>query len=60
MRIVGGLSRGRRLLTPEGREIRPTADRVRETVFNVLGQTFEPIRVLDLFAGEKRLGCLLP
>ncbi|MFN0061786.1 MAG: 16S rRNA (guanine(966)-N(2))-methyltransferase RsmD [Myxococcaceae bacterium] len=56
MRIVGGLSRGRRLLAPVGREIRPTADRVRETLFNVLGQTFEPIRVLDLFAGTGALG----
>jgi 16S rRNA (guanine(966)-N(2))-methyltransferase RsmD len=51
MRIVGGSVRGRPLKGPKGPGIRPTADRVRETLFNVLGQSFEGGEVLDLFAG---------
>lgn len=61
MRIVGGTLRGRKLLTPEGSAIRPTSDRVRESVFNVLlhgiaGFEIEGARVLDLFAGTGALG----
>ncbi|MBE2250868.1 MAG: 16S rRNA (guanine(966)-N(2))-methyltransferase RsmD [Myxococcus sp.] len=57
MRIVGGTARGRTLKTPKGSDTtRPTADRVRETIFNVLGQTCEGLRVLDLFAGTGALG----
>jgi len=56
MRIVGGTARGRTLKTPKGSDItRPTADRVRETLFNVLGQTCDGLRVLDLFAGTGAL-----
>ncbi|MDX2015418.1 MAG: 16S rRNA (guanine(966)-N(2))-methyltransferase RsmD [Myxococcaceae bacterium] len=57
MRIVAGTARGRTLKTPKGGDVtRPTADRVRETIFNVLGQTCEGLRVLDLFAGTGALG----
>ncbi|MCA2981996.1 MAG: 16S rRNA (guanine(966)-N(2))-methyltransferase RsmD [Myxococcaceae bacterium] len=57
MRIIAGLARGRVLKTPRGGDVtRPTADRVRETVFNVLGQSCEGLRVLDLFAGTGALG----
>jgi 16S rRNA (guanine966-N2)-methyltransferase len=57
MRIVAGSARGRTLKTPRGSDVtRPTADRVRETIFNVLGQTCEGLRVLDLFAGTGALG----
>ena len=57
MRIVGGTARGRTLLGPQDAEvIRPTADRVRETIYNVLGQTCEGLAVLDLFAGTGALG----
>jgi 16S rRNA (guanine(966)-N(2))-methyltransferase RsmD len=56
MRIIGGSARGRRLLPPRARGIRPTADRVRETLFNVLGQAFQGQEVLDLFAGTGALG----
>lgn len=57
MRIVGGSARGRTLLAPRGDKVtRPTADRVRETLFNVLGQAFEPIEILDLYAGSGALG----
>jgi len=56
MRITGGLSRGRMLLGPRGRLIRPTADRVREALFNLLGQDLSNYRVLDLFSGTGSLG----
>ncbi|MCF8144078.1 MAG: 16S rRNA (guanine(966)-N(2))-methyltransferase RsmD [Deltaproteobacteria bacterium] len=56
MRITGGQSRGRVLLGPKGRLIRPTADRVREAVFNILGQDLSGYHVLDLFSGTGSLG----
>jgi 16S rRNA (guanine966-N2)-methyltransferase len=60
MRIVGGAFRGRPLATPRGQEIRPTTDRTREALFNVLVHRFadrlEGARVLDLFAGTGALG----
>src|SRR5512146_2256900 len=52
MRIVAGSARGRRLLTPRGTGTRPTSDKVRGAVFNVLGQFFEGGAVLDLYAGS--------
>ncbi len=55
MRIIGGSARGRRLLSPKSEAIRPTADRVRESLFNVLGQRFDGGDVLDLFAGSGAL-----
>jgi 16S rRNA (guanine966-N2)-methyltransferase len=60
MRIVGGRLRGRALAAPKSQAIRPTADRLRETLFNVLVHAYDdPIsdaRVLDLFAGTGALG----
>src|SRR5215218_7136503 len=60
MRVVGGRLRGRNLAAPASREIRPTADRLRESVFNILIHAYDnPIgdaRVLDLFAGTGALG----
>lgn len=60
MRIVGGRLKGRNLASPASREIRPTADRLRESVFNILIHAYgDPItgaRVLDLFAGTGALG----
>jgi 16S rRNA (guanine966-N2)-methyltransferase len=60
MRVVGGRLRGRNLAAPASREIRPTADRLRESLFNILVHAYEnPIegaRVLDLFAGTGALG----
>ncbi len=55
MRIVAGSARGRRLLAPHGRDTRPTSDKVRGAVFNVLGQFFEGGAVLDLYAGTGAL-----
>ncbi len=60
MRIVGGRWRGRRLLPPEDETIRPTSDRLRERVFNILSHHEEArldgALVLDLFAGTGALG----
>ena len=60
MRIVGGRLKGRSLVSPSSRDIRPTADRLRESLFNILIHAYDdPIadaRVLDLFAGTGALG----
>lgn len=60
MRIVGGRFRGRMLSVPKSQAIRPTADRLRESLFNILthsyGDPAEGARVLDLFAGTGGLG----
>lgn len=60
MRVVGGRLKGRNLASPASRNIRPTADRLRESLFNILIHAYkDPIvdaRVLDLFAGTGALG----
>ncbi len=56
MRITGGELRGRRLASFKGLRIRPTSDRVREAIFDLLGQDMEGLCVLDLFAGTGALG----
>ena len=56
LRIIGGTWRGRRLRFPPQEEIRPTPDRVRETLFNWLGPRVVGARCLDLFAGSGALG----
>jgi 16S rRNA G966 N2-methylase RsmD len=60
MRVVGGRLKGRNLASPSSQAIRPTADRLRESVFNILIHAYDdPIegaRVLDLFAGTGALG----
>mgnify|MGYP001355634484 CR=1 FL=1 len=60
MRIVGGTFRGRPLATPRSEAIRPTSDRTREAVFNVIAHNWperlEGARVLDLFSGTGALG----
>ena len=56
LRIIGGRHRGRRLRFPAGVTIRPTPDRVRETLFNWLQPRIAGARVLDLFAGSGALG----
>src|SRR5262245_13139785 len=60
MRIVGGRLRGRTIAAPKSQAIRPTADRLREAVFNILAHAYgDPVtdaRVLDLFAGTGALG----
>ncbi len=60
MRIVGGRLRGRPLASPKSDAVRPTSDRLRETVFNVLAHAYddavEDARVIDLFAGTGAMG----
>lgn len=60
MRIVAGKFRGRGLATPAGDAIRPTSDRLRQTIFDVLAHSYgDPVggaRVLDLFAGTGAMG----
>ena len=56
LRIIGGSWRGRKLRFPPSPEIRPTPDRVRETLFNWLGPRVSGARCLDLFAGSGALG----
>jgi 16S rRNA (guanine966-N2)-methyltransferase len=60
MRVVGGRLRGRNLASPSSRDIRPTADRLREALFNILFHAYDdPVtdaRVIDLFAGTGALG----
>ena len=60
MRIVGGRLRGRALAAPKSQAIRPTSDRLRESLFNILahayGDSVNGVRVLDLFAGTGALG----
>jgi 16S rRNA (guanine(966)-N(2))-methyltransferase RsmD len=56
VRVVAGRWGGRRLQAPAGEATRPTADRVREALFSILGQRVAGARVLDLFAGSGALG----
>jgi 16S rRNA (guanine966-N2)-methyltransferase len=56
MRIIAGRFKGVRLTVPRGRVVRPTTDRVREAVFNILGPLVEEGRVLELFAGTGAFG----
>lgn len=56
MRIIGGTAGGRRIRAPRGQATRPTSDRVREAIFNILGPPPPGARVLDLYAGAGGLG----
>jgi 16S rRNA (guanine966-N2)-methyltransferase len=56
VRIIGGEWRSRFIEFPDGRDLRPTPDRVRETLFNWLGQDLTGRRCLDLYAGSGALG----
>jgi len=60
VRIVGGEFRGRTLATPKSNDIRPTIDRTRESLFNIIGHVYpealDGARVIDLFAGTGAVG----
>ncbi len=56
MRIISGTSKGRKLATPKDLSLRPTSDRVKESIFNILRGQIEGRAVLDLFAGTGNLG----
>jgi len=52
MKVIGGAARGRKLMVPKGHAVRPTAARVKESLFNILPHDFSGLRLLDLFAGS--------
>jgi 16S rRNA (guanine(966)-N(2))-methyltransferase RsmD len=56
LRIISGESKGRRLAYFRGQKIRPTSDKIKGAIFNILGLEFEDKEVLDLFAGTGALG----
>ncbi len=56
MRIIQGTLKGRRLATPKGSQTRPTSDRIKESIFDILGSEIEGKSVLDLYAGTGNLG----
>ena len=56
MRVIAGKYRGKRLSAPKGDNVRPTTDRIKETVFNILQFKIAGARCLDLFAGTGNLG----
>ena len=59
MRIISGSARGRKLFSPQSgsKAIRPTSDRAREALFNIIATRVVDCRVLDLFAGTGAFGC---
>ena len=56
MRVTGGRYAGRQLISPKGPRIRPTQDRVRQALFNILGNRVEGAKALDLFSGSGAMG----
>jgi 16S rRNA (guanine966-N2)-methyltransferase len=56
MRVIAGIYKGRRLKTLEGMRVRPTSDRLRETLFNVLAPRIEGANFVDLCAGSGAVG----
>jgi 16S rRNA (guanine(966)-N(2))-methyltransferase RsmD len=56
MRVIAGDYKGRRLISPEGRDVRPTIDRVKEAIFSIVNDYVEDAVVLDLFSGSGNLG----
>lgn len=56
MRVISGTLKGKKLFSVKGRSLRPTSDRVRESVFDILQGIIEGRRVLDLFAGTGAMG----
>ncbi|MDF1590888.1 MAG: 16S rRNA (guanine(966)-N(2))-methyltransferase RsmD [Desulfobacterales bacterium] len=56
LRIIGGNLKGKKLFSPQGKTVRPTADRLRETIFNILSDKVPGAVVLDLFSGTGAFG----
>jgi 16S rRNA (guanine966-N2)-methyltransferase len=56
MRVTGGIGRGQRLKVPAGDRVRPTSDKVKQALFNILGDKVVDSVVLDLFAGAGGIG----
>lgn len=56
MRVIAGQARGRRLKSPHGMQVRPTIDRVKEALFNIIGPAIVDKKFLDLYAGTGNIG----
>lgn len=56
MRVISGLKRGHKLKAPKGLEVRPTEDKIKESLFNILGYIDKDSLVLDLFGGSGSIG----
>lgn len=56
MRVISGLKRGHKLISPKGLDVRPTEDRIKESLFNILGNINNDSLILDLFAGSGSIG----
>ncbi len=56
MRVISGRLKGRTLFAPKGHKVRPTSDRVKETLFNMVGQDIPHSKFLDIFAGTGNIG----
>lgn len=56
MRVIAGTARSVPLMTPEGWDTRPTQDRIKETLFNIIQMRVPGCRFLDLFAGSGQMG----
>jgi 16S rRNA (guanine966-N2)-methyltransferase len=56
LRVISGTARGKKLFSPDGKDTRPTADRVKESIFNIIAPCIRDAVVLDLFAGSGSLG----
>jgi len=56
MRIISGINKGKKLYAPEGAQVRPTGDKIKEAVFNIIGPIDEEAVVLELFAGSGSIG----
>lgn len=56
MRIISGINKGKKLYAPEGASVRPTGDKIKEAVFNIIGPIDEEAVVLELFAGSGGMG----
>lgn len=56
MRVITGIARGRRLVAPDGLDVRPTTDKVKEAIFSAIQFNIEGAYVLDLFAGSGQMG----
>jgi len=56
MRIISGTNKGKKLYAPEGMSVRPTSDKIKQAIFNIIGLIDEESTVLDLFAGSGNVG----
>ncbi len=56
MRVIAGRARGHKLISPEGLEVRPTSDRVKESIFNIIQRKLPDSKVMDFFSGTGNLG----